>query len=215
MAHPPGKAQVPAHQRGRGARVADGGVRVVDRLSRVPAGPRQAMRYRGRQPHMAPDVHRAQVRQRNVVAGPTQLGAHEAMIEARVVSHQDGAVEALQQTRRDVGERGCPGDHAVVDPVHPLGAHRALRVDQGMPLVEHLTVRVAAHHRQLDDPVDGEVHAGRLDVDDTADRAVERDGRGRTVAALHVETRGGGRCRSWLHGDRVVMSRPRLTHPCK
>jgi len=94
-------------------------------------------------------------------------GLEEPDVERSVVRHQDRPVRELQETRQDLLDRRCPGDHRGGDPGQSgdEGGDRRARVDQRLELAQD---RTAAHLDRADLGDRGTVRrpAGGLEVDD-------------------------------------------------
>lgn len=135
---------------------------------------------------------------------------HEAPVERGVVADEDRAVQASHKPfDNEIESRGI-GDHRVADAVDPLGVHRPLRVDEGVPLVDNLAVGVAAHDRELDDAVVTGRQPSCLDIDDAEMQVVETHGCCRGIPGPEHQRRLRGRRRRGR--TRTFVSPAKETH---
>jgi hypothetical protein len=140
--------------------------------------------------------HRAQRGGAPRNAQPRELGLQETVVEARVVGHEHGVAQPLQQLVGQLGEAGRVAHHGVGDAGQPLDLRRdrPLRIDQARPLLHAhgAAIEVHADDAHLGDALARRRGAGSLQVHEHAAAVHQRGQRLQAGRGGSMRGEGGG-----------------------
>ncbi len=172
----PGPVAVPApepEQLGQDTRIAQGTMACAAGQSMTFHHRIQAVAARARV-HAPRQLHRAQHRRAEPEPGAAELAAQEAVVETRVVGHEQAALEPRHHLGRKFPESRGIGHHRVADAGELLdqAGDAASRIHQRAPLLDDRAV-LDQHDAHLDHAVVERVAACRLQVY-AGERAVQQ-----------------------------------------